>query len=139
MNYTSLIADKISELKALIATTKTDDSFTKNTRGTKLYKLGRERRVLHLIYSLFTQLGDNFTLSPEDMDTFVLITTLEGERVARSSVEVKEGDSILELMQKYEDKKDLQAKLTKTAEKAGLVLNYKTGKIEKAEAVLVKN
>lgn len=132
VNYASLIDDKIRELKALIATTKTDDSLTKNTRGTKLYKLGRERRVLHLINSLVAQLGDKVKLAPEDTDTFVLITTLEGERANRSSVEVKENDSILELMQKYEDKKDLQAKLTKIAEKAGLKLDYKSGLVVKA-------
>lgn len=132
VNFTSLIADKIDELKAQISVTKTDDSLTKNTRGTKLYKLGRERRVLHLINSLVAQLGDKVKLSPEDMDTFVLITTLEGERANRSSVEVKENDSILELMQKYEDKKDLQAKLTKAAEKAGLKLDYKSGLVVKA-------
>lgn len=132
VNFTSLIADKIGELKTQIATTKTADNLTKNTRGTKLYKLGRDRRVLQLISSLMEQLGDKVKLSEDDMDTFVLITTLESERAERTSVTVSEGDSILELMQKYEDKKDLQAKLTKAAEKAGLVLNYRTGKIEKA-------
>lgn len=131
-NFTSLIADKIGELKTQIATTKTADNLTKNTRGTKLYKLGRDRRVLHLISSLIDQLGDKVKLSPEDMDTFVLITTLESERADRSSVTVSEGDSILELMQKYEDKKDLQAKLTKAAEKAGLKLDYKSGLVVKA-------
>ena len=141
-SYISLIADKIADIKATIATTKTSDEISKNTRGTKLYKLGRDERVLNLINSLFTQLGDKVKLSDADMDTFVLITTLESERAERTSIAVTEGDSILDLMQKYANKKDLQSKLTKAAEKAGLVLNYKTGKIEKAgqkpEAVLVK-
>lgn len=140
--YTKLAEEKINELKTMIAAVKNSDTITKNTRGTQLYKLGRERRVLHLINSLFTQLGDNVKLSDADMDTFVLITTLATEHAKRTSVTVTEGDSILDLMQKYANKKDLQSKLTKAAEKAGLVLNYKTGKIEKAgqkpEAVLVK-
>lgn len=128
--YTKLVEEKINELKTTIATVKSSDTITKNTRGTQLYKLGRERRTLHLIDSLLTQLGDNIKLSEDDRDTLVLITTLASERGERSSIEVKAGDSILGLMQKYEDKKDLQNKLVKAAEKAGLILNYKTGLVE---------
>lgn len=130
--YTELIEEKINELKATIATVKNSDTITKNTRGTQLYKLGRERRVLHLINSLLTQLGDTVKLSENDLDTFVLITTLAVERAVRTSVEVHEGDNILELLQKYEDKKDIQHKLTAACEKAGLKLDYTSGVVVKA-------
>ena len=124
INYSRLCEEKIADLKSQI------ESISKNTRGTQLYKLGRERRVLHLINSLIAQLGDNVKFSKDDMDTFVLITTLASER---SSIEVKEGDSILELLQKYADKKDIQKKLQTACEKVGLVMNFKTGLIEKSE------
>ena len=132
INFTQLCEEKIADLKVQIAAMKTNESISKNTRGTQLYKLGRERRVLHLINSLITQLGDSVKFSKDDMDTFILITTLASERTARSSIEVKEGDSILELLQKYADKKDIQKKLQTACEKVGLIMNFKTGFIEKS-------
>ena len=130
INYSQLCEEKIVDLKSQIAAMKVNETLSKNTRGTQLYKLGRERRVLHLINSLITQLGDNVKLSEADLDTFVLITTLSGERAARSSVEVHEGDSIQELLEKYQDKKDILKKLQNACEKANLVMNFKTGLIE---------
>lgn len=47
----------------------------------------------------------------------------------RTTVEVNEGDSILELLQKYEDKKNIQQKLQEACEKKSLVMNYQTGTI----------
>ena len=133
INYSQICEEKIADLKSQIAAMKVNESISKNTRGTQLYKLGRERRVLHLINSLIAQLGDKIKLNKDDMDTFVLITTLTSERAVRSSIEVKEGDSILELLQKYADKKDIQKKLQTACEKVGLVMNFKTGLIEKSE------
>lgn len=132
INYTTLVEEKIADLKSAIAAMKVNETLSKNTRGTQLYKLGRERRVLHLINSLIAQVGDKIKLSEDDMDTFVLITTLSGERASRTSVEVHEGDSILELLQKYADKKDIQKKIQTACEKVGLVMNFKTGLIEAA-------
>ena len=133
INYSQICEEKIADLKSQIAAMKVNESISKNTRGTQLYKLGRERRVLHLINSLIAQLGDKIKLNKDDMDTFVLITTLTSERAVRSSIEVKEGDSILELLQKYDGVKDIQKKLQTACEKVGLVMNFKTGLIEKSE------
>lgn len=135
INFTQLVDEKINELKSQIAAMKVNETLSKNTRGTQLYKLGRDRRVLHLIRSLLTLAGDDdglVELSENDMDTFVLITTLASERPERSSIEVNEGDSILELLQKYEDKKDLQKKLATACEKKGLKLDYVSGTVVKA-------
>lgn len=132
-NYTAVVNDKINELKSQIAAMKVNETLSKNTRGTQLYKLGRERRILHLINSLVSQLGDNnIKLDEADMNTFVLITTLAGERVERVSVTCQEGDNILDLLQKYADKKDLQNKLATYCEKNGLRLDYASGKVVKA-------
>lgn len=135
INFTQLVDEKINELKSQIAAMKVNETLSKNTRGTQLYKLGRDRRVLHLIRSLLTLAGDDdglVELSENDMDTFVLITTLAGERAERSSIEVNEGDSILELLQKYAEKKDLQRKLATACEKKGLKLDYVSGTVVKA-------
>ena len=130
INFTQLVDEKITDLKSQIAAMKVNETLSKNTRGTQLYKLGRERRVLHLIASLLQQVGDGVKLNKDDMDTFVLITTLAGERAVRSSVEVHEGDSIQELLEKYQDKKDILKKLQTACEKADLVMNFKTGLVE---------
>lgn len=132
IKLTQLVDEKINELKSQIAAVKVNETLSKNTRGTQLYKLGRDRRVLHLIRSLLTRAGDDdglVELSENDMNTFVLITTLAGERTERSSIEVNEGDSILELMQKYEEKKDLQKKLATACAKKGLKLDYASGTV----------
>lgn len=130
INYSQICEEKIADLKSQIASVKTNEAISKNTRGTQLYKLGRERRVLHLINNLITQVGDKVKFNKDDMDTFVLITTLAGERAARSSIEVKEGDSIQALLEKYQDKKDIFKKLQIACEKAGLIMNFKTGTLE---------
>lgn len=129
VNYTNMVQEKINDLKSQIAAMKVNETLSKNTRGTQLYKLGRDRRILHLIASL---LKDDTKLEGDDLDTFVLITTLSSERAERTSIEVNEGDTILELMQKYEEKRDLQKKLIAACEKAGLKLDYTSGKVVKA-------
>lgn len=130
INYVTMVQEKITDLKSEIAKMKVNDVLSKNTRGTQLYKLGRERRVLHLIHSLLELIGD-VELSSEDRETLILITTLSSERSERTSVVCQEGDDILDLMQKYSEKKDLQRKLNAYCEKNGLKLNYTTGKVEK--------
>lgn len=130
-NKLTLIDSKLDELKATIAETKTSDKISKNTRSTKLYALGRDRRVLHLIRTLIEKNPD-IKLDKDDAETFVLITTLITERAAQISVEVHEGDNILDLLKKYEDKKNIADKLTKACEKAGLKLDYATGTVVKA-------
>lgn len=125
----SIIDEKLDELKSIIAATKTSDAISKNTRSTKLYALGKERRVLHLIRSLIEKNPD-IKLSEDDANTFVLITTLASERVYKSPVEIHEGDSILEVLQKYQDYKT--DTITKAAEKAGLKMDYTKGVFVKA-------
>lgn len=125
----SIIDEKLDELKSTIAATKTSDAISKNTRSTKLYALGKERRVLHLIRSLIEKNPD-VKLSEDDANTFVLITTLASERVYKSPVEIHEGDSILEILQKYQDYKT--DTITKAAEKAGLKMDYTKGVFVKA-------
>lgn len=128
--FKSLVDEKINELKSVIAVTKTDDKITKNTRGTKMYKLGRDRRVLCLIRALL-ETCDESKLSDADKDTLTLLTTLENERTAYK-VEVQEGDSIMDLLQRYQDTKDIAAKIQKACERNGLKQDYATGTIVKA-------
>ena len=128
MNYKSLVDEKLIDLKKEIADMKVNGSISKNTRGTQLYKLGRERRVLHLIGSLLTE---DVKLSDEDNDTLLLITTLASERVVRQAIEVNEGDVIMDLLQKYSDRKNVYEKIRKACDEKGLVMDFASGKITK--------
>lgn len=133
----TLIDQKIAELtKTIMKVTNADtvnkdaeNYMSENTRSTQLYARKRERRVLHLVKALVEAAGEGVKLSNEDMDTFVLITTLAEERITTKYV-FHEGDSILEVMTKYQNlsRKDLEKRL----EKLGLALDFTTSKIVKA-------
>ena len=135
----TLCEEKIKELRSSIEKMKTNKTLSKATRGTQLYKMGRERRVLHLIKSLVEQCDSTkLKLSEDDMNTFTLITTLISERTPRSSVECKEGDSITELLTKYAEVRDVYGKLTKYCESHNLVMDCANNKIVKPAAEAVK-
>lgn len=52
------------------------------------------------------------------------MVTLTRERKARYAIEVHEGDNIMQLMQKYENVKDVYHKLMKAAEENGLKADF---------------
>lgn len=132
----SLAEEKINELTSFIkvmTARETEDKndptyIAKSTKQTQLYHMKRERRVLALIKHLIAANPD-VKLSPEDQETFVLITTLSSERKATKYV-FNEGDDLYETMSKYENlsRKDLEKKL----EKIGLKADFAAGKIVKA-------
>lgn len=132
MNATTikLIDGKIEELKKDIAAMKTSNDVTKNTRGTQLYKMGRDRRVLCLIKALIAQLPTDVKLTDADKDTLVLLTTLKAERAAFTKIEVAEGDVFLDVLKKYSDRKTHS--IMNAVEKAGLKVDYTTGKLVRA-------
>ena len=132
----SIVDGKINELTSLIKVmtareteNKLDPTYiAKSTKQTQLYHMKRERRVLALIKNLIAANPD-LQLSPEDQETFVLITTLASERSV-TKYQFSEGDDIYEIMQKYENlsRKDLDKKL----EKLGLKADFSKGIIVKA-------
>lgn len=133
---TTLVDEKIDELKKAIITMTsrpTDDPtnptyVSKSTKQTQLYHLKRERKVLHLIRSLI-EANPDVKLTQEDQETFVSITTLASERALTKYV-FKEGDDLLDLMEKYPNlsRKDMDTKL----EKLGLKIDFGTKKVIKA-------
>lgn len=129
---TSLVEGKINELtksiKVMTARNTEDPTdptyISKSTKQTQLYHMKRERRVLALVKNLIAANPD-VKLSPEDQDTFVLITTLSSERTVSKYV-FNEGDALLDIMTKYENlsRKDLDTKLAKL----GLKMDYENTK-----------
>lgn len=118
------IDEKVDELKSTIASLKTNETLSKSTRGTQLYARGRERRVLLLIRELVSNCNAEMKLSEPSMDTLTLITTLASERTQQKAVEVKEGDKLMDLLKKYEDRKDILKKLQAAAEKIDCVVDF---------------
>lgn len=124
----TLVEGKINELtksiKVMTARNTEDPTdptyISKSTKQTQLYHMKRERRVLALVKSLIAANPD-VKLSPEDQETFALITTLVSERTNTKYV-FNVGDNLLDIMTKYENlsRKDLDAKL----EKLGLKMDY---------------
>jgi hypothetical protein len=132
----SIVDGKINELTSLIKVmtsreteNKLDPTYiAKSTKQTQLYHMKRERRVLALIKNLIAANPD-VKLSPEDQETFVLITTLSDERKSTKYV-FNEGDDLYDIYRKYENlsRKDLDKKL----EKLGLKADFAAGKVVKA-------
>lgn len=119
-----MIDERIDDLKTIIATLKTSDTVSKKTRGTQLYARGKERRVLRLLASVITQTsGDGLKLTEEDLNTFVLLTTLSTERAKPTQVVVKEGDFLPALLQQYADVKKIYDKIMKSCAEQGLKLS----------------
>lgn len=134
VNFNKLIKGKVEELTSKINVLKVanvsdataDDFISPNTRSTQLNKLRRERDVLNLISSLITT---DTKLSDKQTDLLVRLTTLSSERATTRYV-FNEGDSIFEVMQKYEklSRKDIEER----CEKVGLKLDFEKGIIVKA-------
>lgn len=125
----ALLKSKMDELHAAYNAMKTAEG-NANTRGTKMYKIKREERTLALINHLVAALPAEYKWEDADRDTLVLLTTLASERTVYSPIEVKEGDVIIDLLQKYDGRRDLLKKMTEACEKAGLKMNFQSGKIE---------
>lgn len=126
----TLITDKVAEITTRISYVESDEcTLSECTRKTQSYQLRRQRKTLHLIDELVQKGLEG--ISSESHDLLITLTTLEGER-NRSIVTVQEGDSILELMQRYQDVNKLAEKLTRAAEKIGCKLDYISGKVVKA-------
>lgn len=134
VNFNSLIKGKVEELTSKINKLKVanisdataDDFISPNTRSTQLNKLRRERDILSLIGSLITT---DTKLDDKQTDLLVRLTTLSSERTT-TKYAFNEGDSIFEVMQKYEklSRKDIEER----CKRVGLKLDFEKGIIVKA-------
>lgn len=121
------IDEKIVDIKSVIAATKVDEKISKNTRGTKLYALSRERRTIQLIRDLIEAGGDKVILPEDSLNTFTLLTTISSERVVRTGLEVEVGENILDVARRYPNKSI--AKIEEQLDKKGLKVDLATNKI----------
>lgn len=127
-SFEVLIDDKINEIREKIKFFKSDDcELSKNTKSTQLFQRNRELKVMKLIKAL---LDDNVT--EKDKETLVSLTTLTSER-NMMSIDFNEGDMLMDILQKYQDAKNISSKIEKVCEKKGLKIDYsQNGLIVKA-------
>ena len=122
----SLVNERVEDLKVSITTTINSDTIAEATKGTKLYALRKERRVLQFINELVSQLPDEVKLSEAAHDTLVLITRLQDEKVKAAKFYVEEGENIVSIMERYPNRKNLMKSITDYCENNGLRLDTAT-------------
>ena len=115
---------KISEMElALDELLKSDVS--ENTKRTQKFQ---RNKAIHDMCVLNTVLhkcvGDEVGFTTEEQKWFTSMVTLTSERKAKYTVEVHKGDSVLELLEKYKEVKDIYGKIMKAVEEQGLTVDY---------------
>lgn len=122
----SLVNERVEDLKVSITTTIASDTIAEATKGTKLYALRKERRVLQFINELVSQLPDEVKLSEAAHDTLVLITRLQDEKVKAAKFYVEEGENIVSIMERYPNRKNLMKSITEYCKDNNLRLDTTT-------------
>ena len=119
---------RVAELKKELVGLSSRD-IKKSTESTRRHNLRRELRITILLLETVKAVSsEEMMVSEEALQGF---NQLCYPAVAGSKVEVKEGDDILSLMEKYADTADLLKKLNKAADKIGCKLDFTTGKVVK--------
>ena len=118
-----LVNARVDDLKVSITTTIASDTIAESTKGTKLYGMRKERRVLQLINELVSQLPDDVSLTDAAYETMLLITRLQDEKVKAAKFYVEEGENIVSIMERYPNRKNLMKSITEYCEDNGLRLD----------------
>ena len=127
-----LVDAKRKEMEALLDELLKSD-VSENTKRTQKFQRTKAIHDMVIISTILEQAkSDEITFSPEAQKWFDSMVTLTSERKAKFTVEVHEGDNVMELMEKYKDVKDVYHKMMKAAEEAGLKANFAKGIFVKA-------
>ena len=122
----SLVNERVEDLRVNIAATINSDTIADATKGTKLYSLRKERRVLQFINELVAQLPDEVKLSEDAYETMLLITRLQDEKVKAAKFYIELGENIASIMERYPNRKNLMKSITEYCENNGLKLDTTT-------------
>lgn len=127
-----LVDAKRKEMEALLDELLKSD-VSENTKRTQKFQRTKAIHDMVIISTILEQAkSDEITFSSEAQKWFDSMVTLTSERKAKFTVEVHEGDNVMELMEKYKDVKDVYHKMMKAAEEAGLKANFAKGVFVKA-------
>lgn len=128
-----LVNERVEDLRVNIAATIASDTIAESTKGTKLYGMRKDRRVLQLIGELVSQLPDDVSLTDAAYETLVLITRLQDEKVKAAKFYVEEGENIVSIMERYPNRRNLMKSITEYCENNGLRLDTASMVVVSAE------
>ena len=132
MEMVKLVDAKRKEMEALLDELLKSD-VSENTKRTQKFQRTKAIHDMVIISTILEQTkSDEITFSSEAQKWFDSMVTLTSERKAKFTVEVHEGDNVMELMEKYKDVKDVYHKMMRAAEEAGLKANFAKGIFVKA-------
>ena len=122
--YSSSICPGCKMFKDLIAERGIEDAF-------EIIDITEDVRKMREFLKLHTSQGyEEIEIPDLYLDYFKSLTTLSAERAINDKVIVHKGDTLMSLLQKYDGRKDILAKIQKACESAGLTLNMSTGIVE---------
>lgn len=123
---------KMSEMESLLDELLKSD-VSENTKRTQKFQRTKAIHEMAVLNTILHQCDkDEIILNEEVQKWFTSMVTLTSERKAAYTVEVHEGDRVMDLMKKYENVKDVYHKLMKAAEEAGLKADFANGVFVKA-------
>lgn len=126
------VETKVLEMQESLETLLKSDVSENTKRTQKFQKTKAIHDMLVLGTILYQCDTDEITFNEEAQKWFDSMVTLTSERKAKFTVEVHEGDRVMDLMKKYENVKDVYHKLMKAAEEAGLKADFANGVFVKA-------
>ena len=106
------IVQKVSELDAQVSANKSEEK--------SVGRLKRKARALRVIGSLISTFieDDEFTFDMEDE----MLQMLECKKGKKITFDIKPGDKLMDILEKYQDVKDVYNKVKKYAESHGMKL-----------------
>lgn len=123
---------KMAEMESLLDELLKSD-VSENTKRTQKFQRTKAIHDMAVLNTILHQcVGDEVGFTEEEQKWFNSMVTLTSTRKAKFTVEVHEGDKVMELMEKYQDVKDVYHKLMKAAEEAGLKADFAKGIFVKA-------
>lgn len=122
--YLEALKEQLSDVKADYAATINSDSISKNTKHTKSYNLRKEIKRLTVIQGLTTLISTEALegLMKKDKNFKESFLSILNPEEGGSRIIVKEGDTILGLLQANSGAKDVYNRALNYAEKNGLKL-----------------
>ena len=123
---------KMAEMESLLDELLKSD-VSENTKRTQKFQRTKAIHEMAVLNTILHQcVGDEVGFTEEEQKWFDSMVTLTSTRKAKFTVEVHEGDKVMELMEKYQDVKDVYHKLMRAAEEAGLKADFAKGIFVKA-------
>ena len=126
------VETKVQEMQESLETLLKSD-VSENTKRTQKFQRTKAIHDMLILNTVLHQCDkDEIILNEEVQKWFTSMVALTSERKAAYTVEVHEGDRVMDLMKKYENVKDVYHKLMKAAEEAGLKADFANGVFVKA-------